>query len=51
MGVELLFIVSVLVWLGIFLYLLALHTRQRKLARMVDRLCITPKRDDEEHEP
>jgi CcmD family protein len=51
MGVELLFIVSVLVWLGIFLYLLALHVRQRKLRRMVDRLCIIPKGDDEDRGP
>jgi len=38
MGIELLFIISILVWLGIFLYLLILHLQQRKLVKKVARL-------------
>jgi len=51
LGMELLFIVSVLVWLGIFLYLLALHMQQRKLSRMVDRILELPPNKDDEQEP
>ena len=49
MGMELFFIVSVLTWLGIFLYLLALHMQQRKLSRAVDRIFdVPPKEEDEQ---
>jgi CcmD family protein len=51
LGVELLFIVSVLIWLGLFLYLLALHVRQRKLSRMVDRILDLSSDTEEEQEP
>jgi len=49
LGMELLFIVSVLTWLGIFLYLLALHVQQRKLSREVDRMLdLPPNAEDEQ---
>jgi hypothetical protein len=38
MGIELLLIISVLAWLGIFFYLLALHLQQRKLVKAMARL-------------
>ena len=50
MGMELLFIVSVLTWLGIFLYLLALHVQQRKLSREVDRILDLPPNSEDEQE-
>jgi CcmD family protein len=51
LGMELLFIVSVLTWLGIFLYLLALHVRQRKLSRTVDRILDLPSDSEDGKEP
>jgi len=47
---ELLFIVSVLIWLGLFLYLLALHLQQRKLARAVERMLDIANNPDEEED-
>jgi len=38
MGTEILFIISIMVWLGIFFYLLALHLQQRKLVKTITRL-------------
>lgn len=53
MGTDLLFIVSVLMWLGLFFYLLVLHLKQRKLTRIVDkmRLTLTSEPADEERRP
>lgn len=48
---ELLFIVSVLTWLGILLYLLSIHVRQRKLSRSLDRILDMPLSSKEEEEP
>jgi CcmD family protein len=50
LGMELLFIVSVLIWLGLFLYLLSLHLQQKKLARTVEHMLDIAgnKEDDEE---
>lgn len=51
MGQEILFLVSVLIWLGIFFYLLMLHLRQRKILRTVERLRASFRGFDEKQEP
>jgi len=51
MGEDLLFLVSILVWLGIFFYLLVLHLRQRKILRTVERLRASFRAIDEKREP
>jgi CcmD family protein len=51
MGEELLFLVSVLIWLGIFFYLLMLHLRQRKILRTIERLRASFTGVDEKREP
>lgn len=51
MGIELLFIISMLAWLGIFFYLLVLHLRQRKLAKTISHLKAASDSLKEKREP